>query len=306
MKNFIAIISKADNVAIVIMMLMVLFFTILAFYYAISGDRQRSRKAKEDMSPEHEADVEKKKSTKDSLRAWPYLVRKEFLVAIIVIVFLTVWSIVLDAPLEEFANPTRTPNPAKAPWYFLGLQEMLVYFDPWIAGVVMPTLIVVGLCLIPYLDVNPKGVGYYTWRERKFAISVYCFGFLALWTTLIVVGVFMRGPGWVWFWPWEYWDPHIVTSEINVDLSQIIGIDSRSLAGSVIGGSVILGYLAVGTALPYIYLQRRDNKTLAALGPLRYLIVVNLLLIMVALPIKIFLRLLFHIKYIWVTPWFNI
>jgi hypothetical protein len=254
MKNFIEIISKPDNVAIVIMMIMVLFFTCLAFYYAISGDRRRS----------------------------------------------------IDAPLEEIANPTRTPNPAKAPWYFLGLQEMLVYFDPWIAGVVMPTLIVTGLCLIPYIDFNPKGNGYYTWRERKFAISTYCFGFLVLWITLIVIGVFLRGPGWVWFWPWQQWDPHIVTAEINVDLSQIFGIDSRSLAGSVIGGSVILGYFAVGTALPYIYLQRRDNQTLAALGSLRYLIVVTLFLIMVALLIKIFLRLLFHIKYIWVTPWFNI
>lgn len=306
MKNFIAIISKPDNVAIVIMMIMVLFFTVLAFYYAITGDRRRSRKAKEDMSPEHKADVENKTSTWDYLPTSPYLERKEFLVAIIVIVFLMVWSIVLDAPLEEYANPTRTPNPAKAPWYFLGLQEMLVYFDPWIAGIVMPTLIVVGLCVIPYVDVNPKGIGYYTWRERKFAISTFCFGFLVLWTTLIVIGVFLRGPGWVWFWPWQQWDPHIVTVEINVDLSQIFGIDSRSLAGSVIGGSVILGYFAVGTALPYKYLQRRDNQTLAALGPLRYLIVVTLFLIMVSLPIKIFLRLLFHIKYIWVTPWFNI
>ncbi len=296
MKNFIEIISKADNVAIVIMMLMVLFFTILAIYSAISGDKRRSN----GISPEYKADVE------DKINSWPYLVRKEFLVAIIVLVLLSIWSVVLDAPLEEFANPTRTPNPAKAPWYFLGLQEMLVYFDPWIAGVVMPTLIVLGLCIIPYIDVNPKGSGYYTWRERKFAISIFSFGFLILWITLIVIGVFMRGPGWVWFWPWQEWDPHVVTVEINVDLSQIFGIDSRSLAGSMIGGLVTIGYFAVGIILPYIYLQRRGSKFLEALGPVRYLIVAGLLLIMIGLPIKIFLRLLFHIKYIWVTPWFNI
>ena len=300
MKNFIEIISKPDNVAIVIMIIMVLFFTILAFYYAISGDRRRSREVENGISPEQKADVE------DKIHSWPYLVRKELLVAIIVIVLLNVWSIVLNAPLEEFPNPTRTPNPAKAPWYFLGLQEMLVYFDPWIAGVVMPTLIIVGLCIIPYVDVNPKGSGYYTWRERKFAISIFSFGFLVLWITLIVIGVFMRGPGWVWFWPWQAWDPHVVTAEINVDLSQIFAIDSRSFAGSVIGGLVTLGYFAVGIILPYKYLQRRGNKTLAALGPIRYLIVAGLLLIMIGLPIKIFLRLIFHIKYIWVTPWFNI
>ena len=62
-------------------------------------------------------------------------------------------------------------NPAKAPWYFLGLQEMLVYFDPWIAGVVMPTLIIIGLMVIPYIDTNPMGSGYYTWKQRRFAIS---------------------------------------------------------------------------------------------------------------------------------------
>jgi len=306
MKNFIEIISKPDNVAIVIMMIMVLFFTCLSFYYAISGDRRRSREDDQGISPEDKAGFEDKTSTWDHLPTWPYLVRKELLVAIIVVVFLIVWSILLDAPLEEIANPTRTPNPAKAPWYFLGLQEMLVYFDPWIAGVVMPTLIITGLCLIPYIDFNPKGNGYYTWRERKFAISIYCFGFLVLWTTLIVIGVFMRGPGWVWFWPWQMWDPHVVTAEINVDLSQIFGIDSRSLVGSMIGGLVTLGYFAVGTALPYKYLQRRGSDALAALGPVRYLIVAVFLLMMIGLPIKIFLRLLFHIKYIWVTPWFNI
>ncbi|MDP6681995.1 MAG: hypothetical protein QF876_03255 [Desulfobacterales bacterium] len=300
MKNFIEIISKPDNVAIVIMIIMVLFFTILAFYYAISGDRRRSRKIDQPTSPEQKADGE------DKIHSWPYLVRIEFLVAIIVIVLLNIWSVVLDAPLEEFASETRTPNPAKAPWYFLGLQEMLVYFDPWIAGVVLPTLIIVGLCIIPYIDINPKGNGYYTWRERKFAISIYSFGFLALWIALIVIGVFMRGPGWVWFWPWQEWDPHIVTSEINVDLSQIFGIDARSFAGSVIGGLVTLGYFAVGIIIPYIYSQKRGGKFLKELGPIRYLIVAGLLLIMIGLPIKIFLRLIFHIKYIWVTPWFNI
>ncbi|MEE8300583.1 MAG: hypothetical protein V3R28_04700 [Desulfatiglandales bacterium] len=300
MKNFIEIISKPDNVAIVIMMILVLFFTILAFYYAISGDRRRSREVENDISPEQKADVE------DKIHSWPYLVRKEFLVAIIVTVLLIIWSILLEAPLEEFANPTRTPNPAKAPWYFLGLQEMLVYFDPWIAGVVLPTFIIIGLCLIPYIDVNPKGSGYYTWRERKFAISTFTFGFIALWIILIIIGVLMRGPGWVWFWPWQEWDPHIVTVEINVDLSQIFGIDSRSVTGFTIGGLVVLGYFAAGIVLPYAYLKRRGSKTLAALGPIRYLTVVILWLMMLGLPIKIFLRLLFHIKYIWVTPWFNI
>ena len=102
----------------------------------------------------------------EKVHVWPYLVRLEFLCAIFVIVGLTVWSIIIDAPLEEAANPTKTPNPSKAPWYFLGLQDILVYFDPWFAGVVAPVLIIVGLMLIPYLDMNPKGNGYYTYHEN--------------------------------------------------------------------------------------------------------------------------------------------
>ncbi len=107
------------------------------------------------------------------VHTWPYLMRMEFLVAILVTVLLMVWSLTLNAPLEEPANPNVTMNPAKAPWYFLGLQEMLVYFDPWIAGVVMPTLIIVGLMVIPYIDSNPLGNGYYTYKQRKFSIWTF-------------------------------------------------------------------------------------------------------------------------------------
>jgi hypothetical protein len=135
-----------------------------------------------------------------------------------------------------------TPNPAKAPWYFLGLQEMLVYFDPWIAGVVFPMLIVVGLMAIPYIDINPKGNGYYTFRERKFAMLTFCFGFHVLWILLIIVGVFMRGPGWLWFWPWQEWDPHRIAAEINYDLTSFAGVSSKSFLGFILGGAVVMGY----------------------------------------------------------------
>ena len=75
------------------------------------------------------------------IHTWPYLVRLEFICSIIIMIVMTVWSITINAPTEEAANPNRTPNPSKAPWYFLGLQEMLVYFDPWMAGVVLPSFI---------------------------------------------------------------------------------------------------------------------------------------------------------------------
>jgi quinol-cytochrome oxidoreductase complex cytochrome b subunit len=93
------------------------------------------------------------------------------------------------------AAPTRTPNPSKAPWYFLGLQEILVYFDPWHAGVVLPTFIILGLMVLPYIDINPKGNGYFTFTERKYEILTFFLGFHVLWILLIVVGRSCAGRG---------------------------------------------------------------------------------------------------------------
>src|SRR5438309_12059067 len=137
---------------------------------------------------------ERKLPVDDKVHTWPHLVRMEFLVALFVLVALTLWALTVDAPLEEAANPTRTPNPSKAPWYFLGLQEMLVYFDPWNAGVVLPTMIIVGLIALPYIDFNREGNGYFSFAQRPFAITVFMFGFLVLWVLLIVLGTFLRGP----------------------------------------------------------------------------------------------------------------
>ena len=235
--------------------------------------------------------------SEDELQTWPYLLRKEFLAAIIVMIGLMIWSIALDAPLEEPSDPSLTPNPAKAPWYFLGLQEMLVYFDPWIAGVVFPSLIVMGLMVIPYVDMNPKGNGYYTFKERKFAILTFCFGFHVLWILLIIVGVFMRGPGWLWFWPWKEWDSHRIVADTNYDLTQFIGIDSKSLLGFIIGGGLVSIYFFLGMTVPYILMKMKNSQMLEKLGIIRYSIVAFLFLSMFGLPIKMVLKLVFHLKY---------
>ncbi len=239
----------------------------------------------------------------DKVHVWPYLIRLEFIAIILVMVILTVWSITIDAPLEETANPTKTPNPSKAPWYFLGLQEMLVYFDPWIAGVVLPMLILIGLILIPYLDVNPKGNGYYSFKDRKCIIITFCFGFIFLWVLLIIVGTFLRGPGWNFFMPWEKWDPHKVVAITNINLSEKFGIRSY-FWGFLFGGSVLAGYYTLGF-LFYLW-RRKKSETIQKLGKVRYGIVAFLFLSMMGLLIKIFLRLALNIQYVWVTPWFNI
>ncbi len=294
MNPFIEIITQPDNIAIVIMIIMVTFFTGWAFQQAFENDKL--------LAAGRPVDGENDKFV-DTFKP---LVRIELLIAIVVMVGLTIWSIAVDAPLEEIANPTITPNPAKAPWYFLGLQELLVYFDPWLAGVVLPSLIVVGLLAIPYIDINPKGNGYYTFAERKYAIIIFSFGFLVLWLLLIVIGVFFRGPGWLWYWPWQEWDHARVVFEPTRDLTSVIGIDSRSLPGFLIGAFVVGSYLAGGMIAPYRYWKKNNPELLSKLGMVRYITIMFLFITMMSIPIKMVLRLVFLIKYIWITPWFNV
>lgn len=237
------------------------------------------------------------------IHTWPYLVRIEFLAAIIILIIMTVWAISIDAPTEQAADPNRTPNPSKAPWYFLGLQEMLVYFDPWFAGVVLPALIIVGLMVLPYIDINPRGNGYYTVKERPFAMANFMFGFLVLWIALIVLGTFFRGPGWNLFWPWQYWDPHKTVALVNVDLPYQLGFRSEQMI-FLVGAIAVLGYYPGLAIVGQIVMRKRP--VYRELGAVRYHIVAFLFLMMMGLPIKMILRFAFNTKYIWVTPWFNI
>src|SRR5438045_1731033 len=111
----------------------------------------------------------------DKVLVWPDLVYTELIAMVICTFVLVIWAVLLKAPLEQPASSAKAPNPSKAPWYFLGLQEMLVYYDPWMAGVVLPTMILVGLIAVPYIDFNQKGNGYYTFRERPFALTTFMF-----------------------------------------------------------------------------------------------------------------------------------
>src|SRR3954453_13523599 len=204
----------------------------------------------------------------DKVHTWPYLVRLEMLVGTIVMALITVWSIVVAAPLEEPANPTKTPNPSKAPWYFLGLQEILVYFDPWFAGVVLPGLIIMGLMVIPYVDINPKGNGYYCFKDRAFAISTFLFGFLVMWIVLIIMGTFIRGPGWYLFLPGQYWDVHKTVAITNKDLPAMFGITGYYPA-MAFGATCVTAWM-VGIPAAYWKAMVAKSETLRQLGLVRY------------------------------------
>ena len=253
-----------------------------------------------------EAARERKLPLDDKVHTWPHLVRMEFLCALFVMVALSLWSITIDAPLEEPANPTRTPNPSKAPWYFLGLQEMLVYFDPWHAGVVLPSLIIVGLMVIPYIDINPRGNGYYCFKDRKWEILTFFFGFHILWIVMIIIATFFRGPGWNLFWPWQRWDPHKVVALTNVDLPYLLGFRDYWLSAAF--GLFAVGvYFVVGMiGFYYFVLKVKGKDFLERWGMVRFTIVGLLIVLMMSLPVKMFLRLAFNVKYVLATPWINI
>jgi hypothetical protein len=289
--NFRLIVTKPDNVPIVGLIFLLVFFVWYAVREAVLNDRRIAA---------GQGPIEKAES--DRVWVWPDLVYTELISLIVCSVILIVWSILLKAPLEQPANPANTPNPSKAPWYFLGLQEMLVYFDPWLAGVVLPGLIIVGLICIPYIDKNPRGNGYYTFRERKPEIVLFLFGFAVLWVSLIVLGTFLRGPNWNFFGPFEYWDIHKLEALTNVNLSEYIwvrlfrrGLPSQWYIREIFGILLVLFYVFV---LPVLLAKTAFKAFYEKMGGPRYYVGAFLFLTMMALPIKMLARWLFNLKYI--------
>jgi hypothetical protein len=305
--QFAAVVGKPDNVPIVGMVYLLGFFTWLAASQAVENDRR----AMQQLPPSEKEDAEK-------VLVWPDLVYTELICMILVTVVLVVWSLTLKAPLEQPANPAVTPNPSKAPWYFLGLQELLTYSDAWNVGIVVPCLIVLGLMAIPYLDFNPQGSGYYTIRQRRFAYLVFQFGFLQLWVLLILIGTFMRGPNWAFFGPYEVRDSHKVPALENVKLSEYfwVSVLGRSLPEVPADGGplVRLGHVlwreiaGVGLmALYFIGLPPLLGRTVfrsfrRRMGRGRYTLMVLLLLMMATLPLKMFLRWTFNLSYVVSMP----
>ncbi|MCG8448630.1 MAG: hypothetical protein MI725_03495 [Pirellulales bacterium] len=313
-RDFYEIVAKPDNVPIVMLVFLLAFFTWVGTLQAVENDRRRDQ---------GEPPLEKLNNEK--VLVWPDLVYTELICMIGLTAFLIFWAIALPAPLEEAASSVKTPNPSKAPWYFLGLQEMLVYYDPWMAGVVLPSLIVAGLMAIPYIDFNKAGNGYYTIKERKFSYLVFQFGFLEMWVTLIVLGTLLRGPNWNFFGPYEHWDAHKVEALNNVNLSEYFwekGLGMSLPATPALEGlpallrpfgqffSILFGRELPGTllvlgyfiALPPIMALTMFRTFYTRMGFIRFMVMANLLLFMASLPIKMVLRWVFNLKYLIAIP----
>lgn len=141
-------------------------------------------------------DVKAKPS--DKVHVWPHLLVVEFVAALLVTAFLLIFSVFVNAPLLELANVNETPNPSKAPWYFLGLQELLTMFHPMVAGVTIPGIALFLLILTPYIDRNKENAP----EKRKFAVSLMTVH-LMFWAVLVIIGSFFRGPGFNFIFPWQ-------------------------------------------------------------------------------------------------------
>ena len=301
-KNFSVILMKGDNFPIVLMVYSIFFFTWLGMHKAYINDER----IEQGLKPSEYNDPD------DKVLVWPDLVYIEFIALILFTVFLVVWSILVAAPLEEPANPAATPNPSKAPWYFLGLQEMLVYYDPWIAGILLPLFCILGLMAIPYMDINKKGDGYYSFKERRVGIFIFMYGWIVLWLFLIVLGTFFRGPNWNFYGPFEYWDAHKVVALNNVNLSEYFWV---KLLGTGLPDNILLrevvGFIMVGIylfILPIILAKTWLKDMLEAYGPIRFVSLMVFGLVMLSLPLKMYFRWIFNLKYFIAIPefFFNI
>ena len=134
----------------------------------------------------------------DKVHVWPHLLVGEFVAALVMTAFLLVFSAVVNAPFLAAANFNFTPNPSKAPWYFLGLQELLTMFHPMVAGVTIPGIGIFGLMLAPYIDKNPSNKP----EDRKLAIALMTVHIM-FWAVLVIIGCFFRGPGFNFTFPWR-------------------------------------------------------------------------------------------------------
>jgi hypothetical protein len=305
--HFAGVVTEPDNLPILAMLFLLGFFTWLGMAQAVENDRR----TEQGLPPREEEYAGK-------VFAWPEVIYLELTGVAVATTLLVAWSLLVRAPLQGPADPALTPNPSKAPWYFVGLQELLVYFDPWLSGVTLPVLAVLGLMAIPYLDLNPKGSGYYTIRQRRFAYLVFQFGFLQLAILLILMGTFLRGPNWGFFGLYEPRDPTTVAAVENAKLSEYVWNDllgrevphSAKDAGALgelgtvalreAAGLVVVGLYFV--ALPVVLAKTVLRGLYRRMGRGRYTVMSLLLLMMIMLPIKVVLHWAFNLSYIVSLP----
>jgi hypothetical protein len=222
---------------------------------------------------------------------WPHLVRLELIAALVALLLVSWWAIALPTTLGPPANPSVTPAVTKAPWFFVGVQEMLHYFDAWLAGVVLPLASVVGLCALPYLDRSGGR------RAPRIVVAAL----LALWLTPMIVGLLARGEHWALQPAWRPSTPDEVQPRALLSLADRLRLGPVS--GQLLGGGAVLGPWVMLVAL-WLPLRRRGWARRLGLG--RYLAVGGAALVLLLIVLKVLLVGVADVRYLWITPWFRI
>jgi hypothetical protein len=233
---------------------------------------------------------------------WPNLVRLELCAALATLLLLAWWAIGLEPPLAPPADPGFTPTLAKAPWFFVGVQEMLQYFDAWLAGVVLPLASVLGLAALPYLDRDPEGAGEHRLRGRRAALLALG-AIVLLWLLPALVGLFLRGENWHFGAVFIPADPALESAPPGAtqSLGERLGLGAGG--AGLLGALLCLGPFALAL-LAWPRLRRRPG--LARLGLVRYLISAGLVLALLGVAFKVTIVLSLGVRYLWVTPWFRV
>ncbi len=227
------IVSAPDNVPIVALLFLIPFYIWYAFRQAFANDELIAKLEADPAAAKtaHRKTQPYQPKWEREVHTWPYLMRVEFVAAILVTVLLMVWSLTLSAPLEEPSNPNVTMNPAKAPWYFLGLAGDAGLFRS-----------LDGRRGHAHAD-HRRLDGHTLYRRESFGqwllhlqaaqirhLDVSASAFIGLWVVMIIIGTFIRGPGWMWFWPTQTWDAQAVQFAVNRNLDQIFSMNGSWLA----------------------------------------------------------------------------
>lgn len=232
----------------------------------------------------------------EPVAAWPYLVRLELVAALATLLVVSWWAMLLPLELGPPADPTVTPALAKAPWFFVGVQELLQYFDPWLGGVMLPLLSLFGLAALPYIDRDPYGAGRH---ELRPAALVVVLALLGLWLVPSGVGLFLRGEHWSWVPIWRAVPLDQPAPPVLASLGERLRLGPSG--SQVLGAALCLGPFAL-LGLGWRLLRDR----FAVLGLARYLLAGSLLILLAGVGLKVVLVVVFRVRYLWVTPWFRI
>jgi hypothetical protein len=288
MTSFLA--REPDAVALLLLLVLLGGALLAALLFARAADRARVRPARGPGEPPEERAL---------VSTWPHLLRLELLAALAALLLVTWWALLVDLPIPGPADPRTTPRLAKAPWFFLGVQEMLHSFDAWLGAGVLPLVMIVGLAALPYLD-RRRETGYSLRDPVPLLVTALL---LLLWIAPALVGLFGRGEGWVLEAPWSPPRPDEPVAPAPLELADLLGVPPP--LGRALGAVLAFGpFAALLGAWPL--LRRRRAAWAARVGLGRYLVSGALLVSMAGLLLKVFLRVVLDLRYLLVTPWFRI